>query len=199
MSTLRDFRSVPPATEHCQGAPSFSAFFAGKGGKAVSRFSCRINRALARCAALGILFVLLSSAAIAMPRAARHESRHEIEQLEERWCRAMVDADLNALGNLLADDYIGITANGTLQTRDELLDRLRSGSIHFKAIEVGDRKIRFYGPTALVTSRAEVSGSGASGDLSGSYRYTHVYARTPSGSWQIVSFEASRIRDDDRH
>lgn len=111
----------------------------------------------------------------------------------------MVNADLNTLSALLADDYIGITANGTLQTRDDLLAHVRSGSARFRSIEVSDRKIRFYGPTALVTSRAEVVGSSPSGDLSGSYRYTHVYARSATGHWQIVSFEASRIHEDDHH
>jgi len=59
--------------------------------------------------------------------------------------------------------------------------------------------VRFYGTTALVTSRAEVSGSTADGDISGSYRYTRVYVRDEQGVWKIVSFEASRIRDPDDH
>ena len=144
------------------------------------------------------LFVLFAPVLRAMPHTAHHELRHEIEQLEDRWSKAMVRADIPALEALLAGDYMGITANGTLQTRDDLLATLRSGALHFQAIDISDRKIRFYGTTALVTSRAEVTGSGPSGDLSGAYRYTHVYARTATGTWQIVSFEASRIREDDR-
>jgi len=50
-------------------------------------------------------------------------------------------------------------------------------------------------PTALVTSLAEVRGSSADGDFSGRYRYTRVYVRDARGAWKIVSFEASRIRD----
>jgi ketosteroid isomerase-like protein len=50
-----------------------------------------------------------------------------------------------------------------------------------------------------VTSLAEVQGTAADGALSGSYRYTHVYARDAHGVWKIVSFEASRIRDDAEH
>lgn len=59
--------------------------------------------------------------------------------------------------------------------------------------------MRFYGATALVTSRAEVSGTTPEGELTGSYRYTRVYVRDGSGVWRIVSFEASRIRDEDAH
>jgi hypothetical protein len=38
-----DISQVPddPATKYCQGAPSFSALLAQKGGKTISLFSCR--------------------------------------------------------------------------------------------------------------------------------------------------------------
>src|ERR1700735_4300253 len=39
-----------------------------------------------------------------LPRAQRHEYRHEIEQLEEAWRTAMVKGDSAALEKLLADD-----------------------------------------------------------------------------------------------
>jgi hypothetical protein len=35
--------------------------------------------------------------------------------------------------------------------------------------------------------------------LNGSFRYTRVYVRDPGGTWRIVSFEASRIRDEGDH
>jgi ketosteroid isomerase-like protein len=50
-----------------------------------------------------------------------------------------------------------------------------------------------------VTSLAEVQGTTAEGDISGSYRYTRVYVRDAQGEWKIVSFEASRIRDPGEH
>jgi ketosteroid isomerase-like protein len=55
--------------------------------------------------------------------------------------------------------------------------------------------VRFYGTTALVTSRADVSGTNTGGDFSGSFRYTRVYVRNAEGKWKVVSFEASRIRE----
>jgi ketosteroid isomerase-like protein len=54
--------------------------------------------------------------------------------------------------------------------------------------------VRFYGTTAVVTSLAEVQGTNAEGDFTGSFRYTRVYVRDVRGEWKIVSFEASRIR-----
>ena len=100
---------------------------------------------------------------------------------------------------LLADDYLAITASGRLQTKEQALASLRLGRMHFKTLEISDRKVRFYGTTALVTSQAEVQGSTDEGDVSGSYRYTRVYVRDPQGAWKVVSFEVSRIREPGEH
>ncbi len=157
---------------------------------------------LGSVAALFMVFVLAGSAVQplpGMPRAQRHESRHEIDQLEQVWRDAIIQRNAPALDGLLADDYIAITPNGTLQSKDQTLANLRSGATHLSSIELSDRKVRFYGQTALVTSRAEVSGTNAGENFSGSYRYTRVYVRDEQGKWKIVSFEASRIRESDDH
>lgn len=128
-----------------------------------------------------------------MPHTQRHERRLEIDHLEEAWRNAVLKDDSTAMSALLSDDYIGITANGILQTKEDTLTGLRSGHTHITALEINDRKVRFYGSTALVTSSADVQGSTADGDATGSYRYTRVYVQDPQGVWKIVSFEASRI------
>ena len=145
-----------------------------------------------------VLFCLGSAAAQArsgMPRGERHESRHEIDQLEQNWKDAILKHNVQAMDQLLAEDYIAITSNGTLQSKEQTLANLKAGTLHFSVIDFSDRKVRFYGQTALVTSRAEVNGNTGEGDISGSYRFTRVYVRDGKGDWKIVSFEASRIRE----
>jgi len=157
---------------------------------------------LGSVAALVMVFAFsaaLAQQAPGMPRGQRHESRHEIDQLEQTWRDAILHRNSATLDTLLADDYLAITANGTLQSKDQTLLSLRAGTTRFNSIEFSDRKVRFYGQTALVTSRAEVSGTTAEGNFAGSYRYTRVYVRDDQGKWKIVSFEASRIRNADQH
>lgn len=154
---------------------------------------------LALTGAAGSLFLLVSwasplQARSGMPRAQKHETRHIIDQLEDRWRNAVLTGDTAAMGSLLSDDYMAITAYGTLQTKNEALANLRSGKWHITTLDLSDRKVRFYGSTAVVTSLAEVEGTSPEGEISGNYRYTRVYARSPQGGWKIVNFEASRIR-----
>lgn len=151
--------------------------------------------------AVGLVLLLMPGVAQSkpnrqgMPRAERHESRQEILQLEEKWADAIVKHNVPAMDKLLGDDYIGITPNGTLESKEQTLENMKNGVVSLTSIEVSDRKIRFYGKTAVVTSKAEVTGDTEGSKASGSYRYTRVYVRDPSGGWKIVSFEASRIRE----
>lgn len=152
-----------------------------------------------RAATLALLFLAASLSLHALPRGERHEVRHEIDHLEDHWRDAVLSRNVAALDALLASDYMAITANGTLETKDQTLSRMRSGAVHITSLEVTDRKVRFYGGTALVTSRAEVAGTTPEGEMKGSYRYTRVYVRDSGGIWRIVSFEASRIREPSDH
>lgn len=131
----------------------------------------------------------------AMAQVQKHEAHHEIDQLEEQWRNALLTSNAKQMDSLLADDYMAITPSGTLQTKEETLEGLRSGRIHFSFLNLTDRRVRFYGTTAVVTSLAEVSAATTDGQVSGKYRYTRVYAQNADGQWQIVSFEASRVRE----
>lgn len=174
-------------------------FFSAKKPSA-SLFAARRVPRLALAAALAAWLAFSAVPRLnAIPRGERHENRHEIDHLEDHWREAFLHGDIAAMDALLADDYMAITANGTLQSKDETLAKMRSGSLHLVSIEFSDRKVRFYGKTALVTSRAEITGATPEGDVSGSYRYTRVYVQDPAGAWRIVSFEASRIREAEEH
>ena len=154
-----------------------------------------------RIAATLACVVVLAGAPLmqAMGRGERHESRHLIDNLEERWRQAVLNRNVTTMDLLLAEDYVAITPNGMVQSKDDALNSLRNGQVHFTSLDISDRKVRFYGTTALVTSRVEVNGSGPNGEVSGSYRYTHVYARDAKGVWRIVSFEANKIRTPEEH
>lgn len=151
------------------------------------------------CSIVAGALLLLSLAAAAQPhhsgvkRAERHEFRSEIFRLEDVWRNAVMHRDVQAMDDLLSDDYIAISSTGMIQSKQQTLDSLRSGVVHINTLVPSDRKVRFYGHTAVVTSRAEVKGSVGEGDMSGNFRYTRVYARNEQNVWKIVSFEASRI------
>ena len=123
-----------------------------------------------------------------------HEDKlhKEIESLESQWRTAILHNDVRALEHLLADDYLGVTANGTLETKADAVALRRTGAVRISELQPSDTKVRVYGNTAVVTSRVEVAGHSDDHDISGTYRYTRVYNKR-SGEWNIVSFEANRL------
>jgi ketosteroid isomerase-like protein len=148
--------------------------------------------------ALVLLFALASTshARTVFPH---HENAHkEIEGLEADWRQAQLTNNVSIVERLLADDYLGISSNGTLETKADELARRRSGSLSITHLELSDVKVRIYGDTAVVTSKADLVGKSGDRDISGRYRYTRVYSNR-DGEWRIVSFEASRIDGDDKH
>jgi len=161
--------------------------------------ACRQKQAPWLFAAALALAAMAVPLAAGMPLAQRHESRHEIDQLEDEWRDAILTSNIKALDSLLAFDYMAVTPSGTLQSRDEAIENLRTGRVHFTRLTVTDRKVRFYGTTAVVTSLANVQATTPDGQVSGNYRYTRVYVRNAQGAWKIVSFEASRVREPGPH
>ena len=128
-----------------------------------------------------------------------HESRavhKEIEGMEQQWRQALVTNNVGEMDRLLADDYLGITSNGTLETKPQALALRRAGTVRITRLDLSDMHVRVYGDTAVVTSQAQLEGTNGASDISGQYRYTRVYNRR-LGQWRIVSFEASRMHDFD--
>ena len=118
--------------------------------------------------------------------------------MEEKWKDATVKGDVTAMDHLLAEDFVGISWTGEVNTKDMQLDRLRNRTLVVRKMELSDSKIKIVGPVAIVTSRAEIDATSDGRDATGAYRYTRVYQRTPAGTWKITSFEATRIPNPDR-
>lgn len=138
--------------------------------------------------------IIVQPALAALPHHANHELHKEIEALEMQWCQAQLHNDVSLMDRLLADDYIGISSSGTIETKTEALALRRAGTLHITTLDLNDLKVRIYGDTAVVTSLADLQGTSGARDISGKYRYTRVYNRR-YGQWKIISFEASRIHD----
>lgn len=71
------------------------------------------------------------------------KAREEILQYLSEWCTAMVDADTEKLGSMMADDIILRHITGQTQTKQEWLDEVASGSMDYHEIEQRDVNINF--------------------------------------------------------
>ncbi len=127
----------------------------------------------------------------------KHDIKRQVEILEEQWRKAQLAGDVTTMDKMLADDFVGISMSGQLNTKAQQLDRVKSRRLVITRIDLSDRKVKLVGSIAIVTSQAEVEGTNESEAMHGLYRYTRIYQRLPNGEWKITSFEATRIQDHD--
>jgi ketosteroid isomerase-like protein len=123
----------------------------------------------------------------------KHDAKRQVEALEEQWRTAELADDVDTMDKLLSDDYIGISMSGQVNTKAQQLDRLRSHKLALTRLDLGEMQIKLVGSIAIVTSRAQVEGTNDGAPIKGTFRYTRVYQRLPSGAWKITSFEATRV------
>jgi ketosteroid isomerase-like protein len=119
--------------------------------------------------------------------------RKQVEQLEETWRLAQVNDDAAAMDKLLSEDYVGITMSGQVVTKMQQLDRMRNRQLLLSKMELSDVKVKLIGTTAIVQGLADVDGTNDGEPMHGTFRYTRVYLRLPSGMWKITNFEATRV------
>jgi ketosteroid isomerase-like protein len=125
--------------------------------------------------------------------AKKPDYKRQVEQLEEVWRVAQLNGDVAMMDRLLSEDYVGITMSGQVVTKMQQLDRMKTRQFVLTKIELNDVKVKLIGTTAIVTSQADVDGTNEGASMHGTYRYTRVYTRLPSGTWKITNFEATRV------
>ena len=75
--------------------------------------------------------------------------RDEILALEKRRCTALTSGDVEALGELMADDLVHIHGNGAMDDKAGYLNGVETKYV-FHRVERGDLNVRMYGDIAVV-------------------------------------------------
>ena len=71
---------------------------------------------------------MLLSRSWALPHREKSEIHKEIEALEEQWRLATVTNNIGEMNRLLADDYVGITSNGTVENKQQAAGAAERGN-----------------------------------------------------------------------
>ena len=123
----------------------------------------------------------------------KQDAKRQIEVLEQQWRVAQLTGDLSSIDRLLSDDYVGITMTGQVNTKAQLLSRMRNRVFVLSRMDLEEMKVKVVGDVAIVTVRASIQGANAGAPVSGNFRYTRIYHRLSAGNWKITNFEATRI------
>jgi ketosteroid isomerase-like protein len=109
----------------------------------------------------------------------------QIHALFDAGDRALMNADIESLARIFADDYVQYDPAGQAFTKQEVLENLRTGTIRYPVISSTGRRIRLFGDFAIVhgSESDEVESNGRR--FSVRYLYMDVVCKR-NGKWQIV-------------
>jgi uncharacterized protein (TIGR02246 family) len=115
----------------------------------------------------------------------------QILRLFEAGDKALMSADLEALAQIFANDYIQYDGSGEPHSKQAILDSFRSGAIRYPSIVSTGREVRVFGDTAVVhgSESDEVEVAGKRSRVR--YLYLDVLLRR-GGEWKIVASQLAR-------
>ena len=115
----------------------------------------------------------------------------ELVALEQSFNDALIRADWKVVEHLEADDLVFTNADGSVTHKSDDVGSIKSGDEQFKSIDMSDVKVQDFGSVAVVTGKLVDKGRYKTADLSGTYRFTHVWAKR-NGRWQLVTAQETR-------
>lgn len=111
--------------------------------------------------------------------------RQEILILTEKWAKALVSNDADAIGAFMSDDWVIVGQNGITKKRD-FLPSVESGELTHETMElIGEARIKIYGDTAILTGRVTNNGHFNGQPFSADEWTTDVFVRR-GGNWLCV-------------
>jgi ketosteroid isomerase-like protein len=138
-----------------------------------------------------VVLAALLLAWLARPAAA-DTLAEEIGRAETRFAAALV-GDWQALEELLGDDFIYNTAEGTTLGKTALIAYLQSGAVQVGAVELEQTRVSAHGDTALSTGLARVRAQRDGEERTIVSRFLHVWARE-GAQWKLLARQVTYLK-----
>ena len=116
------------------------------------------------------------------------EIEQHIRQLNDEWVKAIMRADAEALGRIMADDfYFTYPLEG--DDKAQFIADVTSGDLKIKHIAREQLSVRVFGNTAVLTARDSATWLYHGRELAGQYKILSVFSER-DGRWQLCAIQA---------
>ena len=139
-----------------------------------------------------IIALLITAAAVPLLAQTKSTGTQEILKLEDEFGHAMIKNDPEAIGRLLADDWIIIDPDGGIIDRARFLAVIRSGTLSHEVMDSRDVRVRIYGNSAAVTALTTTTGKFSGQEFKTEERATDLWVKK-NGQWMCVLSQLTRI------
>ena len=147
---------------------------------------------------LGLCFLVMSvqgASAQAGKASASAVSSTEAEQeviklSKEKW-DWMSERKVDSLAALFHEEAVFVHMGGTM-SRNQELDVIRSGAIHYKHADIQEVSVRIIGTTAILLNRIRLVAIVGGNEVTNPFVVTEVYVQQ-SGTWKLASLSFTRL------
>jgi ketosteroid isomerase-like protein len=119
-------------------------------------------------------------------------NQQDILDFLQRWIDAERKADHGTLDELLTDDFVGVGPRGVTLTKDQWLERYRTGALKHTTFDLEELQVRDYGTAAGVVAVQAQQSSYQEHDAGGRFRVGLMIVR-PDGRWLLAGAQLSPL------
>jgi ketosteroid isomerase-like protein len=116
----------------------------------------------------------------------------ELIAVAHQWDQAMVRNDAEAIGRYMADDWMIVSADGSMSDKATFLGLVESGALSHDVMSSEDFRIRIYGDTAVLLARGVSGGSYQGQAFREVERSSNVFVKQDE-HWRCVLTHLSRL------
>ena len=124
--------------------------------------------------------------------AAQNSTAKDLIALENRFNEGLVRGDVAVIEELEANDLIFTDAAGVVTNKTEEIQSIKSGEVKFESIKMDNTQVQDFGNLAVVTGRLVEKAKYKNADISGTYRFTDVWAKR-KGKWEHVAGQETLV------
>jgi ketosteroid isomerase-like protein len=125
-----------------------------------------------------------------------NDQTEELKQIAEEWASAELRGDTAALGEILADDFVGVGPRGFMLTNEQWLARHEAGNLRYDSFGLDEVGVRLYGDAAVMVCRQSAEGvyedENGRYDIHEQFRATLIFVRQED-RWLLAGLQLSPI------
>ena len=105
---------------------------------------------------------------------------------------ALVKGDMAALEAIFTKDMVYTHSNGKVDTKETLLESLKTGATKYLAVVLSEKKHQVHGNTVIVTGIAEVKVKSGENEVAFQAHFTEAWTRQ-KGEWKFALWQTTRL------
>jgi len=111
------------------------------------------------------------------------------EELKE----ALIECNVNILEKIISDDYQGFSLNGTIESKENILQTFKPGSISLSEYSVEDIKCEMSNSFGIITGKGRIEGRYGEYEFQHDVLFTDIF-KFMNDNWQYYKSQVTEIK-----